>query len=77
MIGNHTNGLISKQTLTSTELTAIQQLVAACNQFEHLHTRIEWSMLERRGGQLINDFLYYRDGVLVGYLALEEDAMDE
>ena len=77
MIGSHSNGLVSKQTLTPTELAAIQQLVVACNQFEHLHTRIEWSMLEQRGGQLVNDFLYYRDAVLVGYLALEEGAMDE
>jgi ribosomal protein S18 acetylase RimI-like enzyme len=78
MIESHANGLVSKQTLTPTELAAIRQLVATCDQYEHLHTRLEWPMVEKRGGQLVNDFLYYRDGgALIGYLALEEGAMDE
>src|SRR6202049_1971503 len=62
------HGLITKQTLTNTEITEISQLIEICDSHDGLRMRIGLEMLrERRGGE-VNDFLYYVDGQLVGYL---------
>jgi ribosomal protein S18 acetylase RimI-like enzyme len=65
-------GLIRKKTLTETDIEMIRQLAAACEAEEQLHMRIEWAMLCKRTGDVVNDFLYYVDGQLVGYLALDQ-----
>jgi ribosomal protein S18 acetylase RimI-like enzyme len=56
--------------LNETQLADIQQLETACNQFEGLSMKLNWSMLQDRPREQNSDFLYYADGQLVGYLAL-------
>jgi ribosomal protein S18 acetylase RimI-like enzyme len=67
----HTQGLVKKQTLTEAEATAIEQLITACNTYEELRMRIDVGALRQRPGKEVNDFLFYEDGILIGYLYVE------
>jgi ribosomal protein S18 acetylase RimI-like enzyme len=69
--GTHTQGLVKKQTLTEAEATSIEQLITMCNNYEGLHMRIDTGALHQRPGGETNGFLYYEDGILVGYLFVE------
>ncbi len=71
MPDTHTQGLIKKQTLTEAQTTAIEQLIINCNNYEKLHMRLSLDALRKRPGNETNDFLYYEDGILVGYLSVE------
>jgi ribosomal protein S18 acetylase RimI-like enzyme len=71
MPGTQTQGLIKKQTLTEIEATAIEQLIINCNTYEKLHMRLSLDALRKRPGDETNDFLYYEDEILVGYLSVE------
>src|SRR5437660_12064453 len=64
-------GLVKKQILTEAEATAIEQLITTCNNYEGLHMRIDVGALRQRAGNEANDFLYYEDDYLVGYLYVE------
>jgi ribosomal protein S18 acetylase RimI-like enzyme len=66
MFSNHI--LIAKQTLTPDEIAAISRLIDICNEHDGLRMRIGMEMLRERRGDETNDFLYYADGQLVGYL---------
>jgi ribosomal protein S18 acetylase RimI-like enzyme len=70
-------GLIKKSTLTDMELAEIKQLTDLCNTYENLYMRLSFSMLRERSSRADNDFLYYEQNMLVGYLALDEWGMDE
>lgn len=63
-------GLLKRQSLDSTELSEIKQLAQLCNQREGLDIRMNWKTLQRRPANQFNDFLYYVDGQIVGFLAL-------
>lgn len=56
--------------LNQAQLDQIYQLEQVCNQFEELTMKLNWSSLKNRLPGEINDFLYYQDGRLAGYLAL-------
>jgi ribosomal protein S18 acetylase RimI-like enzyme len=71
MSGITEQGLVKKQTLTEAEATAIEKLIVTCNNYERLHMRIDVGALRQRPGNEANDFLYYEDGILVGYLYVE------
>ena len=60
--------LIAKQTLTPDEIAEISRLIDICNEHDGLRMRIGLEMLRERTGDETNDFLYYADGQLVGYL---------
>jgi ribosomal protein S18 acetylase RimI-like enzyme len=62
--------ILSLTQLTEEQYIDIQQLHKVCNQFEQLHIKINWDMIKHRHGDDTNDFLYYMNGTLVGYLAL-------
>jgi ribosomal protein S18 acetylase RimI-like enzyme len=68
MSNDNKHGLIAKQTLTSSEIAEIEQLINTCNTHDGLRMRIGIEMLRERRGDETNDFLYYADGRLVGYL---------
>lgn len=57
-----------KQTLTPDEMAEIERLINICNEHDGLRMRIGLEMLRDRSGDETNDFLYYVDGQLVGYL---------
>ncbi len=67
MPNNQNQGLITKQTLTNAELADIEQLADFCNNYECLHMRLNW-LRTRPPANETNDFLYYEDDTLVGYL---------
>lgn len=56
--------------LNKTQLAHIRQLETACNRFEGLTVKLNWSILQNRPSNQANDYLYYSGGQLVGYLAL-------
>ena len=71
------SGLVKRQTLTDTELAAIEQLIATCNAYEGLRMRLSMEWLRRRAGDETNDFLYYEHGLLVGYLNVDSHGVLE
>ena len=73
----HQQDLIKKATLTQAEQSEIKQLTEICNRSENLHMRLSFTMLLERTGKEHNDFLYYQQGQLVGYLELDEWGSDE
>jgi len=65
LVDNQRQGLAKKQTLTEAEVAEIEQLAALCNNYEDLHLDFGW--LRSRTAEA-NDFLYYANGILAGYL---------
>jgi ribosomal protein S18 acetylase RimI-like enzyme len=72
---NH--GLVMKQKLTEAEIAEIEHLTTLCNNYENLNMRVEFGMMRNRSGQETNDFLYYEQGAIVGYLGLDDYGTDE
>ena len=70
-------GLIKKQTLTDAEVTEIEQLAHVCNAYENLSMRIGWIKFRSPYNSMTNDFLYYEEGALVGYLVLDNHGTKE
>ena len=71
MSNDSKHGLLAKQTLTPGEIAEISRLIDICNEYDGLRMRIGLEMLRDRPGDETNDFLYYVDGQLVGYLEAE------
>ena len=69
--------LVKKSILTEIELAEIEQLTELCNRSDNLHMRLSFAMLRRRSDKENNDFLYYEQSTLVGYLAFDEWGADE
>ena len=63
-------GMYRAQGLAQTELAAIEQLAQLCNSYEGLDLKINRETLRSRPHNEINDFLYYEQDVLVGFLGL-------
>ncbi len=62
-------GLYKQQGLTQAELDEIGTLASLCEAYEHLHMKLNWNTLHTRPKNQTNDFLYYENGVLIGFLA--------
>jgi ribosomal protein S18 acetylase RimI-like enzyme len=63
-------GLYRAQGLSQTALADIKQLMQGCNIYEGLDLKINLNILSSRPHDEINDFLYYEQDVLVGFLGL-------
>lgn len=70
MLDEPKQGLVKKQAWTEDELTQAKELLALCNAYESLYTKLDIVMLRSRPGNETNDFLYYEQGQLVGLLSL-------
>ncbi|GER88398.1 GNAT family N-acetyltransferase [Dictyobacter vulcani] len=70
-------GLVKKLILTPEDQQHIKQLAVLCERHEQLHMRIEWNLLARRSGAIVSDYLYYADGMLVGYLLLDNQGASQ
>jgi ribosomal protein S18 acetylase RimI-like enzyme len=70
MLTDQKQGLVKKQGLTQTELAEIKLLAETCNAHGGLDLKLNWEMLDAREQDQVNDFLYYKDGTLVGFLPL-------
>jgi ribosomal protein S18 acetylase RimI-like enzyme len=73
---NVLHGIVTKKILSADDISALQQLVKICERHEHLRMRISWGMLQTRPGDFPLDFLYYDDGKIVGYLALDDRGIE-
>ena len=71
MPGPIKEGLLKKSLLTEFEIAEIRQLIELCNSQDALHMRISLEALGQRSGTEINDFLYYEQDILVGYLYVD------
>jgi ribosomal protein S18 acetylase RimI-like enzyme len=67
---NSKQGLLKRQGLTSAELAKIEGLASLCNTHEGLDLKLIWSALRTRPHDRTNDFLYYENGMLVGFAGL-------
>ncbi len=70
-------GLIKRRALADAEVAEIEQLAHVCNTYENLSMRLDWIKLRSPYNSFANDFLYYRDGALVGYLVLDRHGSQE
>lgn len=77
MPGSEKQGLLKKSALTDSEITEIAQLMQLCNEYEHLNMPISLDALRQRTGNEIDDFIYYEQGVLVGYLFVDSWGKEE
>lgn len=70
-------GLYRAQGLSRTVLAEIEHLMLVCNAHEGLDLKINLQILHSRPHDAINDFLYYEQDVLVGFLGLYSFNSDE
>jgi len=63
-------GFVARLGLDTTDLGEIKYLAQVCNKYEGLDMKLNWNILCNRPQNELNDFLYYVDGQLVGFLAL-------
>jgi len=71
------HGLHARTTLDVGELAEIRALADTCQRLDDIDLRLVWNELESRSGERANDFLYYADGRLVGFLTLSGLGDDE
>ncbi|GCF10689.1 GNAT family N-acetyltransferase [Dictyobacter arantiisoli] len=64
------HGLYAVRGLSLNELLEIEVLAAECNAADQLDLKLNWSFLRTRPKNQTNDFLYYEQGKLVGYLPI-------
>ncbi len=70
-------GLVHKTIWAEDEIAQAGQLLELCNAFDGLHLKLDMGMLRMRKGKVANDFVFYADGKLVGWLALDEYGAEE
>lgn len=71
------SGLFSCKGLTSEHLYSIKHLAAICNHHDQIRLKLNWDALELRNMSETNDWLYFIDGQLVGFLGLYYFTMAE
>jgi ribosomal protein S18 acetylase RimI-like enzyme len=64
------HGFYALSGLSQDVLIEIETLANICNAYEQLDLKLNWNILRSRPQDETNDFLYYDQGELVGYLAL-------
>ena len=62
------HGLIPKRGLSEQDIGEIIHLAEIYNSFEHIEIKLNCEMLKRRPLDQTNDYLYYDNGQLVGFL---------
>lgn len=62
--------LVLAKGLTNEQLQDILELEKTCSEHEKLDMKLNLEMLEQRSKEEINDFLYYEENKLVGFLGL-------
>ncbi|HEX9372115.1 MAG TPA: GNAT family N-acetyltransferase, partial [Roseiflexaceae bacterium] len=77
MTDTRRQGLHPKQTFIDSELREINELARVCEAHDQVDLRINWGGLEERAGDRASDFLYYHNGALIGFLAIDGLGDDE
>ena len=70
-------GVVERRSLTDTELADARALADICASYEDIDLRIGWSVLQGRASDAPQDFLFYQDGALIGFLSLYGVGTDE
>ena len=70
MHNESSQGVVSKRGLTPEEFKSVTQLANICNSYDQITLKINPTMLQTRPGDETNDFLYYENGELIGFLGL-------
>lgn len=63
-------GIYARAGLSPQELQEVRKLWEACNSHDHIEIKLNWSTLSDRPAGVTNDFLFYRDDRIVGFLAI-------
>ncbi len=63
------HGIYERRGLTQRELGEVRTLASICEAYESLHMKLNWETLGKRPQDQTNDFLYYDEDALVGFLA--------
>jgi len=71
------NGAIAAKGLSAEQLDQIRELEQICNRHDGIKLKLVWSMLEKWSPQEANDWLFYEEGRLVGFLGLYAHSMAE
>jgi len=66
----------TREKLSQGELDAITHLQDVCNEADGLQMKLNWMRLNARVGDVTNDFLWYADDQLVGFLGLYQFVPD-
>jgi ribosomal protein S18 acetylase RimI-like enzyme len=64
------DGIKPYRGLREEELKAIKELAQLCNEADSTRLKLNWDMLKGRSSEVTNDFLYYDNGTLIGFLGL-------
>lgn len=64
------NGLVASQGLSSADYTAITKLANICNEYDDITLKTNDFMLQSRSADETNDFLYFVEGELIGFLGV-------
>jgi len=63
-------GIVPARGLKADELWQIRELAALCDKTDGIRLKLNWYFLESRPEEEKNDWLYYENGELVGFLAM-------
>lgn len=63
-------GIFARAGLSPQELKEVRDLWETCNRHDHIEIKLNWGTLSDRPPGVTNDFLFYRDDRIVGFLAI-------
>ncbi len=63
-------GILPRAGLSPLELEEVRKLWEVCNSHDHIEIKLNWSTLADRPSGVTNDFLFYQNDRLVGFLAI-------
>ncbi|NOU90474.1 GNAT family N-acetyltransferase [Paenibacillus sp. LMG 31460] len=63
-------GILPRAGLSPLELEGVRKLWEVCNSHDHIEIKLNWSTLSDRPSGVTNDFLFYQNDRLVGFLAI-------
>jgi ribosomal protein S18 acetylase RimI-like enzyme len=70
-------GVVERRSLTAAEFADVEALADACARYDDVDLRLSWSTLRSRVSEVPEAFLYYRNGALAGFLALDGVGSEE
>ncbi|WP_261303142.1 GNAT family N-acetyltransferase [Paenibacillus andongensis] len=63
-------GILPRAGLSPQELEEVRKLWEVCNSHDHIEIKLNWSTLSDRPSGVTNDFLFYQNDRIVGFLAI-------
>ncbi|MGO4270091.1 GNAT family N-acetyltransferase [Paenibacillus sp. TAF58] len=63
-------GILPRAGLSPQELEDVRKLWEVCNSHDHIEIKLNWSTLSDRPSGVTNDFLFYQNDRIVGFLAI-------